>query len=90
MTGCLTSIRESLSPLSECAFAEADASPYVYHVHAHDLVALSKAVKSAISRPIGSYVPAHMTWKAVCDYTADLLEKDWRAEAQLLEDDSDI
>lgn len=90
MTGCLTSIRKSLPPLSGCALAEADTSPYVYHVHAHDLAALSNAVKSAMSRPIESYVPAHMTWKAVCDYTADLLEKDWRAEAQLMEDDSDI
>ena len=90
MTGCLNSISEFLCPLSECAFAEADISPYVYHVHAHDLVALSNAVKSALSRQIESFVPDHMTWKAVCDYTADLLEKDWRAEAQLLEDGSGI
>ena len=62
-------------------------SPYVYHVHAHDLPALQAAVAAARNTPIESFIPPHMKFEHVCERTAFMVERDWRGLAlDVLED----
>lgn len=61
-----------------------DDRPYVYHVHAHDLDGLETAMRAALEAPIDSYIPPQMRFEAVCGYMADVLARDWKAEARLI------
>jgi hypothetical protein len=56
-------------------------SPYVYHVHAHDLKGLERTIKKAIDTPIKSYIPEYMTFDHVRRVMAEVVEGDWRAKA---------
>jgi len=80
MTGCSILTRKRFNRGGAEQGILTDISPYVYHVHAHDLRALRLAVQSALRNPIDSFVPPRMTWEAVCGYTASLLEHDWAKE----------
>ena len=66
--------------LPEFHASSAESRPQVYHVHSRDLAAFRLAMMNALQNPIKSYVPAHMTWEAVCGCTADLLERNWEHE----------
>lgn len=61
-----------------------DDRPHVYHVRAFDLEGLKSAIKSALATPIGSYIPPHMRFGQVCEYTAAVLNGDWRGKAELI------
>lgn len=56
--------------------------PYVYHVRAFDPEGLKAALKSALATPIGSYIPPYMRFAQVCEYTATVLNGDWRGKAE--------
>ena len=56
--------------------------PYVYHVHAHDLDDLRNAILSALTRPILSFVPEHMTFDWVSNRMAYILDEDWKGKAR--------
>ena len=54
----------------------------MYHVHKHDLAGLESAIKAAKENPIEYFIPDHMRFDAVCEYTADALARDWKEEAR--------
>ncbi|KAL1413657.1 hypothetical protein Q8F55_001436 [Vanrija albida] len=55
--------------------------PYVYHVHAHDIPGLKRAVKAALDNPIESYIPETMRFEWVTRRMAEVIDWDWRGEA---------
>jgi hypothetical protein len=57
-------------------------SPYVYHVHAHDLDGLEETIKTAIANPIKSYIPDYMLFDHVRQVMAAVVEGDWRGKAE--------
>ena len=59
-------------------------SPYVYHVHAHDLDTLERTIKTAIAHPIKSYIPENMRFDHVRRIMAGVVEGDWRGKAELI------
>ena len=59
----------------------------MYNVHAHDLVELRRAVHSALTNPIESYIPEVMTFEWVCNRMGEVIEGDWRAKAQTILDE---
>ncbi len=69
---------------SEClrSKAEADVRPYVYNVFAGDVDGLHHAVKTAISRPIESFVLPEMTPEAVKETVKQFLAFDWKGTAE--------
>ena len=68
--------------LTQLQLASANSRPNVYHVHKHDLKGLQAAIKAAKDTPIEYFIPEHMKFDAVCGYTAGVLGRDWRAEAE--------
>ncbi|EIW71341.1 hypothetical protein TREMEDRAFT_42765 [Tremella mesenterica DSM 1558] len=56
--------------------------PYVYNVHAHDIVGLRRAVHAAIHHPIESFIPEVMTFKWVRNRMGEIVESDWRTKAK--------
>ncbi|KAJ7432318.1 hypothetical protein B0H11DRAFT_1760765 [Mycena galericulata] len=56
--------------------------PYVYHVHKGDRDGFVQAIKDAIDNPIQSYVLDRMRISAVEYRLGQILEHDWRAEAE--------
>ncbi|KAF7299160.1 hypothetical protein MIND_00864600 [Mycena indigotica] len=56
--------------------------PYVYHVFPHDYAAFKKAILDAMETPIASYIPPHLTEAALTKRLSELLERDWKAEAE--------
>ena len=68
--------------VTQLQLASANSRPNVYHVHKHDLKGLEAAIKAARDTPIEYFIPDHMKFDAVCGYTAGVLGRDWRAEAE--------
>ncbi|KAJ7729672.1 hypothetical protein DFH07DRAFT_895489 [Mycena maculata] len=60
--------------------------PYVYNVFAKDYDGFKRAIVDAVTHPIESYIPEHMTEVAVENRIADFLARDWRMEAQAVLD----
>ncbi|WVQ84839.1 hypothetical protein IAT38_006996 [Cryptococcus sp. DSM 104549] len=56
--------------------------PYVYSVPAHNLTALTEAVREALDNPIESYIPDYMKFDFVCERMAEVVEGPWRAKGQ--------
>ncbi|KAF5349218.1 hypothetical protein D9756_009331 [Leucocoprinus leucothites] len=56
--------------------------PYVYHVHAKNFTGFLEAIESAMTTPIGRFIPEHMTENAVKGRLTKLMETDWRAKAE--------
>lgn len=59
-------------------------SPYVYHVHAHNYTGFVHAIREASQTEIPSFIPDHMTEMAVRNRCQQLMETDWRTEAEVL------
>jgi hypothetical protein len=67
-----------------CFDSKLTLSPYVYHVHAHDLEGLERAIEAAIAHPIESYIPDYMTFDHVRRVMAEVVEGDWRGKAEAI------
>ena len=75
---------ESVCPFPLGHDNELTYSPYVYHVHAHDLDELERTIKTAIAHPIKSYIPENMRFDHVRRIMAGVVEDDWRGKAELI------
>jgi hypothetical protein len=71
----------SFSPVQE---GELKHRPYVYHVHAHDLDGLERAIKASIAHPIQSYIPENMRFNHVRRIMAGVVEGDWKGKAEII------
>ncbi|KAF8998237.1 hypothetical protein BDQ17DRAFT_1328891 [Cyathus striatus] len=58
--------------------------PYVYHVEAHNYQQLHDAIKVASETPINRFIPKIMTEAALRDRLVNLMETNWRSEANIL------
>ena len=56
--------------------------PYVYSVHAHDIVGFRRAIHAALTNPIDSYIPNYMQFDYACHKMAEVVEMDWMLEGQ--------
>ena len=65
----------------------AESRPYVYSVHAHDLIGLRRAVQAALTHPIDSYIPPYMRFDYACDRMAEVVEMDWLGKAAGIRDE---
>jgi hypothetical protein len=58
--------------------------PYVYSVKAHDAVGLRRAVHSALTHPIDSWIPDYMRFEYVAGRMAEVVEADWKEKAEAI------
>ncbi|KAF7302255.1 hypothetical protein MIND_00792500 [Mycena indigotica] len=58
--------------------------PYVYNVFKNDMQSFIKAIQSALSNPIESFILERMRMRAVEDRLGRILETDWQYEAENL------
>lgn len=58
--------------------------PHVYNIFKGDKEGFTQAVKAALAHPIQSYTLEHMRMRAVELRLGNILETDWKADAQLL------
>jgi hypothetical protein len=54
----------------------------VYSVKEHDLHGLRAAVHGALTHPINSYIPENMSFKFVTARLTEVIDGDWRGEAE--------
>ncbi|KAF4616490.1 hypothetical protein D9613_008645 [Agrocybe pediades] len=58
--------------------------PFVYNVHARDYEGFIKAIRTASTTEIPSFIPSHMQIPAIEKRLQKLMETDWKVEAALL------
>ncbi|KAJ7069938.1 hypothetical protein C8F01DRAFT_537312 [Mycena amicta] len=56
--------------------------PYVYNIFADDYAGFKKAIVNAMETPIKGFIPPHLTDAALRKRLSELLERDWKSEAQ--------
>lgn len=61
--------------------------PYVYNVFKNDKEGFIAAIKAAQSHPIDRHILPRMTMRAVEKRLSDMIENDWRAEAEVILED---
>ncbi|KAF8966123.1 hypothetical protein BDZ97DRAFT_1917812 [Flammula alnicola] len=58
--------------------------PFIYNVHAKDWDGFIEAIKTASRTEIPSFIPNHMTERAVQERLRRLMETDWKSKAAIL------